>query len=478
MAIRPESNLFDIIDLEQSFIPMEGSQEDFLRCDVYECLYAGSRGCGKTLCLLMDFAKDVGKGYGMNWRGILFRQTYVQLYDVVIKSLMWFKDIFPDAKFNSKDYVWKWKTGEELRFAYIKSYKDYYVYHGHEYTWIGFEELTNWENQDVYDAAMTLNRSPHPDIPKRIRSTCNPWGPGHEWVKERFVDPAPPKTILVENGIERVLIQGHLKENEYLMKYDPDYAKRMAGIKDEVLRKAWWEGSWDIVAGGFFRSVWRPDLQILTPFTIPDTWDRCRSFDWGHDSPASLGFWAISDGNAVIDHGGKRRIFPKGSLIRYKEVYFAKRDAFGKVKNRGLKWDNAKLGRAVAKASAGEEFEGCVAGHDTFAEKGGQSMYEQMRAGAKEIGEDFIFEMADTERIPGWQRVKMLLAQSAKEIPEAPGMWVFDICRDWIRTMPLLMRDEKKPDDVDTKMEDHIADETRYMAMKSIEQTYEEDFLL
>ena len=49
--------------------------------------------------------------------------------------------------------------------------------------------------------------------------------------------------------------------------------------------------------------------------------------------------------------------------------------------------------------------------------------------------------------------------------PERPGLFVFESCRHFLRTVPTLPRDAKDPDDVDTLAEDHIGDETRYRIM-------------
>ena len=89
-----------------------GSQSLFLTCPIFECLYEGTRGPGKTDALLMDFAQHCGRGFGANWRGVLFRQTYPQLADVVAKSKRWYYQLFPGIKFNGSDYIWTWPTFE------------------------------------------------------------------------------------------------------------------------------------------------------------------------------------------------------------------------------------------------------------------------------------------------------------------------------------------------------------------------------
>ena len=177
----------------------------------------GTRGGGKTDTLLMSFAQHCGKGFGQHWRGVLFRLTYPQLADVVAKSRRWFTQFFPEAKFNKADYYWEWPTGEMLFFRYGASEDDYWNYHGHEYPWLGFEELTNWRDLSFYEAMHSTCRSSYPGMPRMVRGTCNPFGKGHGAVKERFQlgrDGAPSGTVLrVEGAKPRVAIRSTIYEN-------------------------------------------------------------------------------------------------------------------------------------------------------------------------------------------------------------------------------------------------------------------------
>ena len=125
----------DIDDDDVIWKPHPGSQEFFLACPVYECLLSGPRGTGKTDVLLMDFARDCGVGWGPNWKGLLLRQTYKQLADVIVKSRKWFPRIFPGIEFNKADLVWTWPTGETLMLSYMDSPSHYDTYHGWEIPW-------------------------------------------------------------------------------------------------------------------------------------------------------------------------------------------------------------------------------------------------------------------------------------------------------------------------------------------------------
>ena len=156
--------------------PQAGSQDAFLRSGLTEVLYEGTRGPGKTDALLMDFCQFVGRGFGSDWRGILFRRTYPELGDVIAKSRKWFPQIFPGAKYNAGEHYWTFPGGETLLFRHFKVPDDYYNYHGHAYPWIGWEELTTWPTPECYTSMFSCARSANPQIPIRVRSTTNPYG--------------------------------------------------------------------------------------------------------------------------------------------------------------------------------------------------------------------------------------------------------------------------------------------------------------
>ena len=445
-------------------MPQPGSQTAFLTCPYWEVLYEGTRGPGKTDALIMDFAQHVGEGYGPAWRGVLFRETYPQLSDVIARTKKWFTLIFPEAKYNATQSKWVFPEGEELLFRHMSNPDDYWKYHGHEYPWIGWEELTNWVDGACYEAMKSTNRSSTPGVPKKYRSTCNPWGPGHNYWKTYFIDPAPPMTKIYNSAGEiRMRIHGSIIENKILLKANPEYLTLLDGLTDPNQRKAWREGDWDIVAGGYFTDVWYPDKQVTEPITdkmVPQGWQWRRSFDWGSSKPASLGIYLISDGTPLKDG----RHFPRGSIIRVEEWYACEKNSRGiTVPDKGLKLSNRDIGRYIQQISGDRRYYGCIADPSIFTEQGGPSIYEQIKKGYPGLH----FARADNDRIAGWQTMRMMLSESMRDKPESPGLWICSNCVEWLRTVPVLMRDDKKLDDIDTNMEDHIGDECRYMCQST-----------
>ena len=285
------------------------------------------------------------------------RRYFVDLEAVIARS----KELFYllNAVWNENKSTWTFKNGATLRFRHLKDADAAQHYQGHDYTWVCFEELTQWPDDradNLMRGAMRSGRG----APIYLRSTGNPGGPGHNWVKAHFISPAPIGLKILthpETGQRRVFIPSRLEDNLALVRNDPEYEMRLRMVGNEKLVKAWREGNWDIVAGGFFDDVFSPSRHILKPFKVPDTWKRRRSFDWGSSRPASLGQWAVSDGTPVQTRAFGELYFPRGSLIRTDEWYTAKTDGNGSpVPNVGLQLTNEQLGevlRSAQRASVG-----------------------------------------------------------------------------------------------------------------------------
>lgn len=455
--------------------PQPGSQKLFLSCPIFECLYEGTRGPGKTDALLMDFVQHVGQGYGPAWRGILFRKEYKELADVIAKSKKWFKQIFPKARFleSKSDYKWIFPDGEELLFRSAKTPDDYWNYHGHEYPWIGWEELTNWANSKLYLDMMSVCRSSAPGLPRKYRATANPYGVGHNWVKARFVDPVPPGNIISDDeGRERVRLHGTIFENKILLNADPGYLLNLQSITDKNKKRAWLYGDWDIIAGGMFDDVFRRDIHVIKPFQIPSSWYFDRSFDWGSSHPFAVGWWAESDGSQITLADGTHKTFPRGTLFRIAEWYGWNgepdegcRMVSEEIGRTLREYDNAVSAKYLCKIKPGP------ADSSIFDEIDGDSIAQKINAGfhrsaAKKNRNIFVTaNKSPGSRKQGWELLRTRLEAAQKQPMENPGIFIFENCVQWIRTVPVLPRDSKDMEDVDTNAEDHIADETRYRVL-------------
>lgn len=478
--------------IETVWAAQQGSQEAFLACPTQEVLYSGTRGPGKTDALLMDYGQHVGQGYGANWVGVLFRHTHPELRDVIEKSKRWFKQIWGDQAFyNEIKFFWEWESGERLYFSHFNTIADYDKYHGHAYTWIGWEELTSWALPDCYKSVFSLLRSPVPGIPKKIRATTNPHGVGHNWVKDRFrithVDPGKIADPVITDAKDdqgrpeppRQVIYGFLAENKILLRSDPEYVTNLrTAARSEAQLQAWIYGSWDIVAGGMLDDIWHShkDAIVVSGLNVPPEWPIYRAYDHGSSKPFSVGWYTVSDGSDVIIDGKVRATVP-GDLFRIKEWYgwrgqanegsrMLVADIARGIIEREIKWGwrsrdgkHVRVKRGPADTSIFDENNGvCIA--DDFEKP-------VFINGIKHRG--IVWERADKgpgSRVQGWEQLRRRLKATKRiegTIREVPGLFISTECQHWLRTVPVLPRDEDKVDDVNTEAEDHVGDESRYM---------------
>jgi hypothetical protein len=471
-----------------------------MSCPAGEIFYEGTRGPGKTDVQLMKFRRYVGMGYGRFWRGVIFDREYKNLEDMISKSLRWFPQMQDGCRFLSSgaDLKWVWPTGEELLFRQIKRFSDYWKYHGQEFPYIGWNELCKFASPDLYDMLKSCNRSSFrpedypipiegqstpsflPEIPLITFATANPYGPGHGWVKRRFIDPVEPGTIMrtvsrVFNPRTqkhedvtkmRVRIFGSYKENRYL---SPEYVADLENITDENKRKAWLWGDWDIVSGGALSDLWGPHL-VLPRFQIPKGWYIDRSFDWGSSKPFSVGWWAESNGEEVRIGGNTIIAFPKGTLIRFHEWYGSKEIG----SNTGLRLSAHNVAaqikiiesqllrdRWISKLPQPGPADNSIGDvHDA-----GEKSIKSKMAEKGIIWKDS--NKSPGSRKNGLQIIREMLEASLpeKRSEQRAGMYFMNHCRAAIGTLPVLPRDEKDPDDVDTDAEDHAYDEIRYRAL-------------
>jgi hypothetical protein len=448
-----------------AWCPQPGSQTLFVSCPVFECLYEGTRGPGKTNALLMDYCQHVGQGHGKAWRGILFRQSYPALADIEAKALEWIPRAFPDARYNSASHTWKFRDGEELLLRYIDTPSDYWSYHGHEYPWMGWDELTNWPDAGCYDVMRSCCRSSKAGVPRKYRATANPHGPGHHWVKQRFIDAAPRGQIASDtHGNKRVTLHGHWSENLLLTQNDPEYIPSLkAATQDNPDQAAAWiDGSWDVVAGTFFGGVWDRNKHVIEPFPIPSSWWIDRSFDWGSAHPFSVGWWAESDGSTATLADGSLRHFPRGTIIRIGEWYGMKP---GKP-NVGLEMGGEEIAREIINIQRsrwpGRFIHAGPADSSIYDVQDGHCIADSFRKG----GVEWVpANKGPGSRKNGWELMRERFSNAKRFPMEKPGLYVFKDCLEFIRTVPMMPRDPKKPDDVDTKAEDHIGDESRYRVL-------------
>lgn len=462
-----------------TWFPQPGSQEAFLRCPIFEAILGGNRGGGKTDVLIMDFCQHVGKGFGEEWQGVLFRRTFPELDDVIKKCLKWIKKIWPEADYNTQNHVWKWPTGEQLQLRHIQRESDYWSYHGHAYPWIGFEELTTWPDPDCYTRMFSCCRSSHAAVARmaRIRSTTNPYGPGHNWVKKRFRLPIAPGKIIgpvirdsrnKHGDIEppRVAIRSSLYENKILLIADPNYINRIrAAARNKAELDAWIEGAWDITCGGMFDDIWTDQIHVIP--NIPydrlrnSGWLLNRAYDHGQTKPFACGWWAESNGEP-IEYEDRIIGEVPGDLILFDEYY-----GWNGEDNEGVNMAASEIAEGIIQREMEMGLYGRIkrgpADSAIFSKMDGKKTVagEMRKAG---LYWDDVDKSAGSRK-QGWERMREFLkgaVPTVSGIREKPGMFVAERCTQFRRTVPSLTRNDNDLDDIAKTAEDHDADMARY----------------
>jgi len=273
---------------------------------VDELFYGGAVGGGKSDFLLGDFGQDLNKPWAPHCRGILFRKTYGELEELISRSQEIYPLWFPGCVWHSADKVWTWPNGATLKMRYLESSSDWMRYWGHQYTWIGWDELPNWPDLVAYEKIKARLRSAHVVPNKRIRATGNPGGVGHHAVKKHFrIDEYPLGGVAFEEGgMTRMFVRSRLSDNKLLTKNDPNYINRLRGLSRDLVR-ALVDGDWDVVAGAFFDNF-SSERHICDAFTVPKHWVRIRAGDWGSASPFAVLWAAVVSGNRLIAMQKKR----------------------------------------------------------------------------------------------------------------------------------------------------------------------------
>ena len=437
-------------DREIIWTPQPGPQTDLVRCPVFEVFYGGARGGGKTDGSIGDWLNHSGT-YGEHAIGLFVRRKLVALSEVIARTKVLFYKL--GAKWHEQKKEWVMPNGARLKFAYLDRDSDAEEYQGHNYTRVYVEEATNFPFPEPIMKLKGTLRSAN-GVPCGMRLTGNPGGPGHHWVKDRYIDPAPEgykvivekeeievePGVFVEASIDRVFIPAKLRDNQMLLKSDPSYVLRLRQTGSEALVKAWLEGEWNGVDGTFFSEFDEARHVIRGRLEIPRHWTRFRALDWGSAAPFSVGWYAVSDGTMAP--------FPRDALIKFQEWY-----GWNGKPNVGLKMPASSVAQGIVRRDGDMKIALGVADPSIFANNGGPSIAEMM------IIEKCQWIRGDNARQAGWEQMRKRLAALD------PLLYFHESCEATIRTLPYLQHDEKNSEDLDTDAEDHAADETRYAVM-------------
>ena len=289
------------------FEPNPGPQTNFLAAPEREVLYGGAAGGGKTYSLIVDPLRYCNNS---NMNALILRRTNDELREIIHKSQEMYPKAFPGAKWMEKKSQWTFPSGARIWMTYLEQEKDVLRYQGQAFTYIGFDELTQYPTPYAWDYLRSRLRTADPSLPVYMRGTTNPGGPGHQWVKKMFIDPAPANKSFWATDIttgevlkypkhhskadqplfKRRFIPAKLTDNPFLYEQG-DYEAMLLSLP-ETQRRQLLEGSWDVAEGAAFSEFDRK-YHVTDVFTIPDNWRKFRACDYGYSSYSAVLWFAV-----------------------------------------------------------------------------------------------------------------------------------------------------------------------------------------
>lgn len=427
--------------------PPSERQKEFLLADRKFVAFGGARGGGKSWAVRTKAILLCMRYPGI--KVMIVRKTYTELQENHIMPMTSLLGCYAPSKagriasYNDSKKNITFPNGSRILFRYCDNDKDAERYQGTEADILFIDEATQ-QSEERFKKLTACIRGTN-GFPKRIYLTCNPGGVGHAWVKRLFID---RKFVGSENPDDYMFIRSLVTDNKVLMQTDPDYIK-LLGSMPPKLKKAWLDGDWNIFEGQFFEDfVDNPEhyadrrfTHVIAPFDISDGWNIVRSFDWGYARPFSCAWWAI-------DYDG--------IIYRILELY-----GFDGNANTGVKWAPDKVFAEIHRIETehrwlrGKNISG-VADPAIWDAESGESINDvAARHGV-------YFDKGDHSRIPGWMQMHYRMQFDADGYPK---LYVFSNCKAFIRTIPTLVYDKNRPEDLDSDGEDHCADEARYFCM-------------
>jgi len=286
-----------------------------------------------------------------------------------------------------------------------------------------------------------------------MAGATNPGNIGHAWVKALWVDHAPPagfeRPELYDAG-DYDFIRARLDDNP-IYANDAQYRKTLEALP-EHLRRAFLEGDWNVFAGQYFdvfdigRHTARPEDLRLEPW-LP----RWISIDWGFHHPSAVYWHCAVPGSAGFqpaERGSEREerrpdagATKSAGIVTYREFL-----------QNGL--SPRMLAQAIVERSGREQIREVFLSPDAFAHRTAEASI------AEQLGDVLVANglprpaPADDDRIGGWQWMYQLLENDAWVITEN--------CAKLIDGIPLLVRDDRRIEDVRKMDGDDAADAARY----------------
>lgn len=417
-------------------------QLQFMQCGCFEVCYGGAAGGGKSQALVAEALRQVGNP---NYRAIIFRKSYKQLAELIDYGREIYIPAFPSVKFNKSQYFFEFPSGAKIYFASIQNPQDVKQYQGRSFAFIAFDELTHFEEKE-YMYMLSRCRARGSNLRCYIRSTCNPGGPGHNFVKKRFVDLGSGKKFVEEVEIlsnenkkikvkrDRMFISSSIFDNQKLLDNDPNYLANLA-LMPEKEKNALLYGDWNSFEGQFF-TEFNPKIHVIKPSLEFTFREKFVCMDYGLDTTAAYLCGVLKDESIVV----------------MKEIH---------QPNLNL----SQAAKSVLEMIKGENVSYIVASPDLWNRR-----QETGKSGEQIMRESELYGMrkANDSRIQGWRNMREYLKiYTDVEGYETAKLKIFSTCTNLINNIPALLHDDKNVEDASSKPHDvtHAPEALRYGLM-------------
>lgn len=407
-------------------IEISKKQKEFIETTADEVLFGGAAGGGKSYGQLIDaflYALKYQKS-----KQLILRRTFAELEKSLIRTAL---DIFPTRvyKYNASKHLGTFPNGSIIDFGYCDSENDVVQYQSAEYDMIRFDELTHF-TEDMYVYLISRLRGAN-SYPKQMKSSTNPGGIGHQWVKDRFIDIGAPNTLHQTTTGSRIFIPSKVTDNRFLLDKDPDYIQRLTNLNEQD-QKALLYGDWDLDEGRYF-TEWQRDIHVIKPFSIPSDWRRYFAMDYGLDMFAA--YWV------AVDNQGRAYVYKE-----FCQSNLIISDAAAKIKQ--LTEPTERIHQYIAPPD----------------------MWNRRQDSGKSVADLFAMEgihivKASNDRVQGWYNMKEWLKPTLDETGATiANLRVFDSCPELIKCIPALQISKKNPSDVASEPHEytHSPDAIRY----------------
>ena len=432
-----------------------------------QIMYGGAAGGGKSHALRMDGLIACLENPGL--QAYLFRRTYPELKDnhlIPIQQM----GIPPEvAVWKETDRKLTFYNGAFLQFCFAEDLGDIFKYQGAEMHWLGIDEAALFMPEQIkfLRTRVRLGRF-EPTQEKmfpRIVIGSNPGGPSHNFLREVFIEQAPPMHVFHDRttqskkakGWTSVYIPARMDDNPYL---DVDSYEGSFTALSAERAKALRDGDWDVVAGAALSMLER-GRHMVRHFKPPRHWTHIMAMDWGTAKPFSIGWYVVSEGAVLAAKDGFPDVrLPKGAIVRFAEWYGWSGEA-----DTGCRMSSSEVAREVLKLEAEMDLPPIdvrVADPQMWASQDGPSPQQNMRSATSGV---FVLRQGRRDRKANYTEViNRLVGEPDEHGVVRPMFYVTANCRHFWRTVPGLVLDTLEPDKGPSTrtQEDHIYDEVGF----------------